>query len=436
MNVTINDIARATGLSTATISKYINHKKIREENRILIERAIQELGYTPNRNAQLLRAKNTHTIGILISDLGNYFWGELVNSIIKHFTDHGYTVIVCSFFFEHQKEIDTIQDIISQHFAGVIMLPSCWHDDLYRLLQNAGIPVVMLDQIPASMRHFPVDCVISDNYKGGALLAEHLLEKGHTKVWIMEQYLDAYTIEQRIQGFVDVYQKNGIDLLKQQDSFPPVSFGSTAETVIQSNLHFQKLIDSSDPPTAVFFDCYLSAMGGLSAASQARISVPQDISFVCFDDDPLFKTMSAAMTCVSQDLTSIGKHAVELLLKRIHGNNYSARLEKRGLSKNRHAGCCIPPATLCKRPVRAQQYNIRKGLIYECNHQGHCQRNWPGTGHHFKIYQRRNCTAAKQKADRRSDPETELRSTKHGPGTSFLQDLPYRSGIRSSQYSA
>ena len=59
-----------------------------------------------------------------------------------------------------------------------------------------------------SIRHFPVDCVISDNYKGGALLAEHLLEKGHTKVWIMEQYLDAYTIEQRIQGFVDVYQKN------------------------------------------------------------------------------------------------------------------------------------------------------------------------------------------------------------------------------------
>ena len=270
MNVTINDIARATGLSTATISKYINHKKIREENRILIEKAIQELGYTPNRNAQLLRAKNTHTIGILISDLGNYFWGELVNSIIKHFTDHGYTVIVCSFFFEHQKEIDTIQDIISQHFDGVIMLPSCWHDDLYQLLQNAGIPVVLLDQIPASMRHFPVDCVISDNYKGGALLAEHLLEKGHTKVWIMEQYLDSYTIEQRIQGFVDVYQKNGIDLLKQQDSFPPVS--------------------------------------------------PQDISFVCFDDDPLFKTMSATMTCVSQDLTSMGKHAVELLLKRIHGD--------------------------------------------------------------------------------------------------------------------
>ncbi len=100
------------------------------------------------------------------------------------------------------------------------MLPSCWHDDLYQLLQNAGIPVVMLDQIPASMRHFPVDCVISDNYKGGALLAEHLLEKGHTKVWIMEQY---WTPTRSSSGSraLWMYIKNGIDLLKQQDSFPP-----------------------------------------------------------------------------------------------------------------------------------------------------------------------------------------------------------------------
>lgn len=320
MNVTITDIARATGLSTATISKYLNHKKIREENRIQIEKVIRDLGYTPNRNAQLLRSKKTHTIGILISDLGNYFWGELINSIIRHFTDYGYTVIVCSFFFEHQKEIDTIQDIISQHFDGVIMLPSGRQDDLYHLLQEAQIPVVAIDQIPASMKRFPVDCVISDNYKGGALLAEYLLEKGHTRVCIMEQYLDSYTIAQRIQGFTDVYKKNGYNLLDQQDPYPPVSFGTLADTTAHSRAHLLQLMESPGHPTAVFFDCYISAMGGLSAASQARISIPEDISFVCFDDDPLFKTMSAAMTCVSQDLEAIGIHAVEILLKRLHGD--------------------------------------------------------------------------------------------------------------------
>lgn len=99
------------------------------------------------------------------------------------------------------------------------MLPSCWHDDLYQLLQNAGIPVVMLDQIPASMRHFPVDCVISDNYRGGALLAEHLWKRPH-------KGLDHGTVSGLLHhraadpGLCGCISENGIDLLKQQDSFP------------------------------------------------------------------------------------------------------------------------------------------------------------------------------------------------------------------------
>lgn len=320
MNVTITDIANATGLSTATISKYLNNRKIRDENRILIEKAILKLGYTPNRSAQLLRAKKTRTIGILISDLGNCFWGSLINAIIRYLAQYNYAVIVYSFFFDHQREIVTIQDIIAQHFDGVIMLPSGRQDNLYHFLQEAQIPVVMLDQIPDSFKVFNVDCVISDNYKGGTLLAEHLLQKGHTRVCIMEQYLNSYTIEQRIRGFTDVYEREGICILRQQDFSMPISFGELTDTSDYSRVHLLRLIDSPNPPTAVFFDCYISAVGGLSAASSMRLSVPQDISFVSFDDNPLFKTMSTAMTCVSQNLKSIGEHASEILLQRIHGD--------------------------------------------------------------------------------------------------------------------
>ena len=141
MNVTINDIARATGLSTATISKYINHKKIREENRILIEKAIQELGYTPNRNAQLLRAKNTHTIGILISDLGNYFWGELVNSIIKHSRIMAIQLLsVLSFLNIRRRSIryrilspSTLTESSCSHPAGMMTCTSSYRMPAYRL---------------------------------------------------------------------------------------------------------------------------------------------------------------------------------------------------------------------------------------------------------------------------------------------------------------
>ena len=123
MNVTINDIARATGLSTATISKYINHKKIREENRILIEKAIQSLDIPQTGMPSFFVPKHTyHRYPDLRSC--NYFWGELVNSIIKHFTDHAYTVIVCSFFFEHQKEID---DDTGYYLSSTLTELSCSH---------------------------------------------------------------------------------------------------------------------------------------------------------------------------------------------------------------------------------------------------------------------------------------------------------------------
>ncbi len=198
----------------------------------------------------------------------------------------------------------------------------------------------MLDQIPASMRHFPVDCVISDNYRGGALLAEHLWKRPH-KGLDHGTVSGLYTIEQRIQGFVDVYQKNGIDLLKQQGFFSPCFFWFHCRNDHPEQPAFPEAYGFFRSPYCCFLTA-ISPMGGFKRCQPGTVSVPQDISFVCFDDDPLFKTMSATMTCVSQDLTSMGKHAVELLLKKDPWRLY-------GFSQNRHAGCCIPPAALRKK---------------------------------------------------------------------------------------
>ena len=222
MKVTIKDIAKETGLSTATISKYLNNIKIQENNRILIEAAIEKLGYRPNRSAQILRSKKTRTVGILISDLGNYFWGPVIGTISHCFASHQYTVITRSYSFDKELEKNVIRDVISQNFEGLVMLPFNNCDHYYRLLQDAGIPVIVLDQLPTMIQKYPVDCILSDNYGGSALLAEHLFQNGHTNICILDQAVNSHTIDVRIQAVKDVYSRHGIDissLLSQSEPF-------------------------------------------------------------------------------------------------------------------------------------------------------------------------------------------------------------------------
>lgn len=320
MKVTIKDIAKDTGLSTATVSKYLNNIKIQEHNRILIENSIQRLGYRPNRSAQILRSKKTRTIGILISNLGNYFWGPLIGTISHYFADRQYTVVTCAYNFDKEREKTVIQDIISQKFEGLIMLPSDDHDHYYQLLQNAGIPVIILDQLPVLRKKYPVDCVLSDNYGGSALLAEHLFQNGHSDICILNHSIHSYTVATRIRAIFDVYSSHGIDLSKNMTFCDPISFSETHAFIAQNKLQFKKILEISSPPTAIFFTNYLSAMGGLSAINSAKLNIPADISLVCFDYDPLFRAMHTSMTCVSQNLTQIGITSCDLLLRRISGD--------------------------------------------------------------------------------------------------------------------
>lgn len=177
MKVTIKDIARETGLSLATISKFLNNKKILEQNRILIEDAIRRLDYKPNRTAQTLRSKRTMTVAIILPDIGNYFWGPLIAIITQYLKRYDYAVITCSYYHDYSTEELLIQDMISRHIDGIILLPYNTTDRLYPLSQDAGIPIVLIDQIPSLIHEKPVDCVVTDNYHGGYFLAEYLLQE-------------------------------------------------------------------------------------------------------------------------------------------------------------------------------------------------------------------------------------------------------------------
>lgn len=317
MKVTIKDIARETGLSLATISKYLNNKKIQEKNRLRIEEAIAHLNYKPNRTAQVLRSRRTMTVAILVSDLGNYFWGTIISAVSQFFVNYNYTVITCSYSHDTQIERELLQDLIVRKIDGVIILLANLLDDRYRLLQAENIPVVALDQNPVTAGHPPVDCVVSDNYNGGALLARYLLKKGHQRVHILDSAYYSSPVSERIQGFRDVYEKAGISSITYPE---PIVFSTNQNAINEGKRHFRQLMESKESPTVIFFTNYLSALGGLMEAGTSGCSIPGDLSVVTFDDDPLFRSMYPPITSLAQNLSLIGETASRILYRRMQGD--------------------------------------------------------------------------------------------------------------------
>lgn len=315
MSITIKDIAQETGLSPSTISNYLNNKKIQKKNSDLIEEAIRRLDYHPNRIAQSLRAEHSRTVAILISDLGNYFWGDVIFAISSFFAEINYTVITCSYYYDPGLEKETVQRLIAKKVDGVIVLPLGENDAIYRILQKEGIPVVVLDQRPKLWEEYPVDYVKSDNCHSLIKAAKYLTSKKHQRIGILSPAKNSYTIAERIQVFEEVCAWDSeIELITSEAVSLEVN---QEETMNMAKRHFRKMMQLSNPPTAVFCTNYIVAIGVLMEAAALGISIPEDVSVLTYDDDPIFRSMNPPITCMAQNLSAIGEEASKLLLKRM-----------------------------------------------------------------------------------------------------------------------
>lgn len=307
MSCTIKDIVLDTKLSLATISKYLNGKNIRPENRAIIEESIQRLGYTPNKSAQMLRSRKTNTICILLPFIGDYFWGALSGHIIDTLQKYNYSTIVTSYV-SSQDHTDTLKLLNSNQVDGAIVLPYSTNDaSLLALLQKVNIPTICLDQVLSVPS---LDVVTSANYKSAYNATKYLIEKGHSRIGVIGGDLDCYTSKERIRGFHEAC--NDFNIKKNNR----IVMGNDLTT--QSGaVFFHNMMTLASPPTAIFMLGYNLTIGAIMELNELNISIPEDISLVTFDDDQIFAAFSPPITVVVQNLPEMGRRAAELLMKRI-----------------------------------------------------------------------------------------------------------------------
>lgn len=313
----IKDVALRAQVSTTTVSHVVNHTRfVSDKVRAEVEAAIRELGYVPSAVARSLKSNTTKTIGMLIPNCSNPYFAEIVRSVEDHCFGAGYTLILCNTDDDPHRQGVYLQVLSEKRIDGMIIISTGEDEALRRLLQGLPIPTVLLDR---EIDEIHCDLVETAHLQGGLMATQHLIDLGHRRIACLAGPADLNPSAQRIEGWRTALAQSGLTaqaavLLWHSDFSSQGGFST-----------MQSILAVPQPPTAVFVCNDLMCIGALSAAHEAGVRVPQDMSLIGFDDIELARFASPALTTIAQPKHRIGVTAVDMLLERIQGGRVQAR---------------------------------------------------------------------------------------------------------------
>ncbi len=310
MKATIKDVARVANVSVATASMAVNNSpKVKASTRERILEAAKRLNYTPNTNARNLINQRSQTIGLVVTDITNPFFGELVNEINYEVLSRGYSLLLGVSNDNIQNEAAGIKKFKENRVEGVIVVPSVQEkydlEHLYDLKSN-GIPFVFST---TSYSGINADCVMCDLKKGSYLLTRHLLKKGHKKIYLFSGSKKMLFSSHRIEGYQAAFEEMGVDRSEDwiKEIFPSYdSAYAMTETLLKSVR-----------PDAIITVNDVMAMGVLKCLKDNGMKVPGDISVAGYDDLLYASLLETPLTTVRQPVKEIARKSVEVLLDKI-----------------------------------------------------------------------------------------------------------------------
>ena len=308
MPATIVDIKEKTGLSLATISKYLNGGNVLPENKVKIEAAIKELHYEVNELARGLVTNKTNTVGILVFSIESPFTGMILHHVGEALRKNGYGMLIVDSCDDEQIEAKNVRYLISKKVDGIIVLPVASRGDFLAPAKNAKIPVVLLDR---SLSDIQYDCVRIDNRKSTYNAMKELIKRNHKKIAVIASERE-YTGRERFNGFMEAMRDAGLEV--------PADYQVRGTHSIATGYNgMKKLMALKDRPTGVFMSNYEITLGAMLSMSEAGFKCPDDISLLGFDDQLFFHLLQPQVYMVEQPMKALGERAVELLIGRMNG---------------------------------------------------------------------------------------------------------------------
>ncbi len=299
----IKEVAKLAGVSPATVSRVINGTaNVDREKRERVLKAISESGFTPNEVARSLFRKSSKTLGIIIPSIKNPFFTELSDAVEKTANQYGYRLILCNTNGDIQKEKTAITMLVSLNVDGIILTTS--NKELRKHLEKCETPIITIDRLIA--KNTSGGYIHCDNYEGGRMAAEHLIECGCKNIVCMRGLDHVSSAKERYEGYRDVCKEHG---MKEQTIICDYDFNAGLEVTEELLMRY--------PDVDGIIACNdMVAISVYKVLHRKNIRVPEDIQIVGYDDIYLSKLVTPEITTVAQPIKDMGIKAARLLIKK------------------------------------------------------------------------------------------------------------------------
>ncbi|WP_082095987.1 LacI family DNA-binding transcriptional regulator [Demequina flava] len=317
---TIQDVARAAGVSPSSVSNLLNGRTERmvPATRERIERAIEELGYRPNRAARQLRSGHTQTIGLVVPSVGNPFWGAFAREVEVAAQAKGCNVLLCNSEREPDRERRYVEELWEDGIRGIILctsLPSLEH--VAGSIKD-GLRLVTFDRPAQPDDPSSVVSISIDNGIGGRLATSHLIELGHERIAFVSASIRSVNRSARYRGYCEAIEQAGMSVASMPSwtGVTAAEFGDVeAADVGRAAAH--ALFDGSGPaPTAAVAINDITALGFARGLRDMGLKVGEDVSVIGFDDIILADLYDPPLTTVRQPIADMARLAVGEAIER------------------------------------------------------------------------------------------------------------------------
>lgn len=314
MDVKIVDVAMIAGVSPATVSRVLNHtSKVSARTRDKVMRAIEELGYHPNAAAKNLRSQRTMTIGVIVPDINNSYFAEIIKGIENIAYAQHYKIIICDTQNQKEREAEYLNLLLDRTIDGAIILTPLVEDQELIELADKGY---RLGVVGKYVEHDQVPCIYTDNVKFSQEVVQHLVDQGHRDIVFLSGYADAVDSYERLEGYLKALRSHHIPFrpeLVENGNFNEQGGYEAMKRLFEKRLSFTAVYAANDE----------MALGVYQACAEYGIRIPDQLAVVGVDNNRISRYIQPTLSSVDQPKYTMGAILAEKLIDMMNHNEFA-----------------------------------------------------------------------------------------------------------------